>query len=171
MTRAPEAAKYDGAVVVALGSNLGDTRRVLEAALGRFDSLGLRVDARSLWWRSDAWPDPNQPPFLNGVALVATALPPQAVLQALLEIEIAFGRLRASPNAPRTLDLDLIAHGRQVVERPDLTLPHPRAHRRLFVMGPLAEIAPEWQHPVSGATAVALAATADQGRDAVPEAL
>jgi 2-amino-4-hydroxy-6-hydroxymethyldihydropteridine diphosphokinase len=86
----------------------------------------------------------------------------------LFATEQAFGRIRGAPNASRTLDLDLIAHGRTVSADPNLTLPHPRAHERLFVMGPLAEIAPDWRHPVLGATASELAAGASVGRDARP---
>ncbi len=89
-------------------------------------------------------------------------------MQALLRVEAAFGRRRGAPNAPRTLDLDLIAHGRAVVDEPGLTLPHPRAHERRFVMGPLAEIAPGWSHPQTGKTAGALAVAASIGSDAAP---
>jgi 2-amino-4-hydroxy-6-hydroxymethyldihydropteridine diphosphokinase len=83
-------------------------------------------------------------------------------------VEAAFRRERRARNAPRTLDLDLVAHGRTVIEAPGLTLPHPRAHERLFVMGPLAQLAPGWRHPISGRTAQALACDATVGRDARP---
>ncbi len=83
-------------------------------------------------------------------------------------LEDEFGRTRLARNASRTLDLDLIAYGRIVSDDPSLTLPHPRAHERLFVMGPLAEIAPEWRHPVLGKTAAELAREAPVGRDARP---
>jgi len=126
----------------------------------------LKVLKRSSWWRSAAWPDPNGPEYRNGVAIVEADGPPQAVLAGLLEVESALGRQRSEKNAPRTLDLDLIAYGREVRDDPGLTLPHPRAHQRLFVMGPLAEIAPGWVHPVLGATAGALAAGAAVGADA-----
>ncbi len=89
-------------------------------------------------------------------------------MRQLLALEAAFGRRRSAPNAPRTLDLDLIAYGRQVLDEPGLVVPHPRAHKRLFVMGPLAEIAQGWIHPVLGATAAELAAGAVVGRDAKP---
>ena len=124
--------------------------------------------ARSRWWSSAAWPDPNGEEYRNGVAIVEANVPPQAVLEALFAIEREFGRIRGQPNAARTLDLDLIAYGRQVVDGPDLILPHPRAHERLFVMGPLAEIAPDWVHPRSGRSATQLAASATVGRDAAP---
>lgn len=94
------------------------------------------------------------------------------MLEALFSIEQAFERTREARNAPRTLDLDLIAYGREVFDAPDgapgLILPHPRAHERRFVMGPLAEIAPAWRHPVLGRTAASLAARAQVGRDATP---
>jgi 2-amino-4-hydroxy-6-hydroxymethyldihydropteridine diphosphokinase len=161
-------------VVVALGSNLaGDfssSEALLEAALARFPEAGLPVRARSAWWRSAAWPDPKGPEYRNGVALVEAKGRPAAVLEALFSIEQAFDRTRLGRNAPRTLDLDLIAHGRWVIDTPGLQLPHPRAHERRFVMGPLAEIAPGWVHPVLGRTAADLAAAAAVGRDAEPVA-
>jgi len=162
----------DDAVVVALGSNLADgfasREALLEAALARFPQAGLPVISRSDWWSSAAWPDPAGPEYRNGIALVEANGGPQAVLQALFSIEAEFHRTRSAKNAPRTLDLDLIAYGRRVIDAPDLKLPHPRAHERLFVMGPLAQIAPGWRHPVSGKTAAELAASASVGRDARP---
>lgn len=95
---------------------------------------------------------------------------PDAMIRRLLEIETRFGRRRGVRNADRTLDLDLIDHGGRVLDTPELTLPHPRAHDRRFVMGPLAEIAPDWRHPRSGRTASSLVAEAKVGRDARPAA-
>jgi 2-amino-4-hydroxy-6-hydroxymethyldihydropteridine diphosphokinase len=162
----------DDAVIIALGSNLpgeyASPRALLEAAVKRFDVAGLRVLSRSRWWRSAAWPDPTKPDYLNGVALVETSLSPREVMAALLMLEGDFGRRRGELNAPRTLDLDLIAHGRAVVDEPGLILPHPQARERRFVMGPLAELAPGWRHPVDGATALALAASSPLGKDAAP---
>jgi 2-amino-4-hydroxy-6-hydroxymethyldihydropteridine diphosphokinase len=159
-------------VVVALGSNVAggfaSSEALLEAALARFPEAELPVLARSSWWRSTAWPDPLAPEYRNGVALVEATRGPNAVLQALFSIEAAFSRTRHAKNAPRTLDLDLIAYGRQVIDAPGLVVPHPRAHERLFVMGPLAEIAPAWVHPALGQTAAELAVTATVGRDAQP---
>ncbi len=164
--------RFDDAVLVALGGNLkgqfASCQNLLEAALDQFAGAGLTLLGRSSWWRSAAWPDPQQPDYLNGLALVETRLGPDEVLSALQEIEAQFGRVRGRPNAPRTLDLDLIAHGRTVLPGPPLTLPHPRAAERLFVMGPLAEIAPDWRHPVLDETARVLAARASVGRDAAP---
>ncbi len=139
-------------IYIALGANLpgpaGPPRATLEAALVRLAAAGIRIVRRSRWYRSPAWPDPADPEFVNAVAEVETALPPAALLALLHEIEAALGRTRAAANAPRALDLDLIDyHG--AVEAGPPALPHPRLHRRAFVLLPLAEIAPGWRHPVS----------------------
>jgi 2-amino-4-hydroxy-6-hydroxymethyldihydropteridine diphosphokinase len=163
----------DDAVIIALGSNLTggyrSSRDLLEAAVARLAGSGLDVTRRSRWWRSAAWPDRSAPDYLNGVVLVETDRSPHEVMSALLVVEAAFGRRRTAPNAPRTLDLDLIAHGRQILAGADLTIPHPRAAERRFVMGPLAEVAPDWTHPVTGLTAAHLAAKAPIGTEAAPE--
>jgi 2-amino-4-hydroxy-6-hydroxymethyldihydropteridine diphosphokinase len=159
--------------VIALGGNLPGVypsmALALAAAAGSLPEAGFEVLRVSRWWSSAAWPDASDPPFLNGVVLARTALEPDAALRALHGIESAFGRDRGAANAPRTLDLDLIALGRTVLKGPPIVLPHPRAAERLFVMGPLAEIAPEWTHPVSGETAEKLASEATIGQDAVPQ--
>ena len=168
----PQTANLDAAVVVALGSNLpggfGSSEALLDAALALFPEAGLPVVAHSRWWRSAAWPDPAGPEYRNGVALVEASGDPASVLTALHAIETQLGRVRGDRNAPRTLDLDLIAFGRQVLNQPGLILPHPRAHERLFVMGPLAEIAPGWVHPMLGRTAAELAVGVSVGRDSSP---
>jgi 2-amino-4-hydroxy-6-hydroxymethyldihydropteridine diphosphokinase len=155
---------------VALGSSLAgefaSSEALLEAALTQFPQAGLPVVARSSWWRSAAWPDPAAPEYRNGIVLVEARAGPQALLDQLFAVETRFARRRGAKNAPRTLDLDLIAYGRQVIDAPGLVVPHPRAHERLFVMGPLAEVAPDWVHPVLGRTAAELAASATVGRDA-----
>jgi 2-amino-4-hydroxy-6-hydroxymethyldihydropteridine diphosphokinase len=163
---------FDDGIFVALGSNLAggfpSCQALLDAALARFGSVGLIVVEHSSWWRSAAWPDPAAPDYLNGVTLVETGLAPRQVLAALIGLEADFGRRRGEPNAPRTLDLDLIAFGRLVIDEAGLTVPHPRAHDRRFVMGPLAQIAPGWVHPLLGETATDLAARAKVGIDARP---
>jgi 2-amino-4-hydroxy-6-hydroxymethyldihydropteridine diphosphokinase len=165
-----EQAFLDRAVVIALGSNLPGayptSRELLDAALRALDGNGLKVTRTSSWWSSKAWPEGSGPDFLNGVALVETALSPPEVLAILQAIEQRFGRDRATPNAARTLDLDLIAHGRGKTSSVALTVPHPRSGGRLFVMGPLAEIAPSWAHPITGAAAADLARGAEVGLDA-----
>lgn len=165
-----DALDLDQAVIVALGCNdkgaWSSCREALEAALARFRSEGLDIVARSSWWSSQAWPDPSDPPFLNGVVIVRTAHDPHALMATLGRIEDAFGRRRSTLNAPRTLDLDLIAYGRENGDCDGLILPHPRAADRLFVMGPLAEIAPEWRHPVNGRTAEEIRLVTTVGLDA-----
>jgi 2-amino-4-hydroxy-6-hydroxymethyldihydropteridine diphosphokinase len=163
----------DQAVVVALGCSLPGSYQsreiLLDAAIDALALEGLVVTERSAWWTSAAWPDPTAPAYLNGVVLVETSASADEILAALHRIEARFGRVRAQANAPRTLDLDLIAHGRAVLDGA-VVVPHPRAHERLFVMGPLAQIAPDWRHPVSGRTAAELADAATVGVDARPVA-
>jgi 2-amino-4-hydroxy-6-hydroxymethyldihydropteridine diphosphokinase len=161
----------DAAVIVGLGCNdkgvWSSCREALEAALARFRSEGIDIVARSSWWSSLAWPDPQDPPFLNGVVIVQTRHDPHALMAALGRIEDIFGRRRSERNAPRTLDLDLIAYGRLSGDLDGLILPHPRSAERRFVMGPIAEIAADWVHP-HGGVARALAAAATVARDAHP---
>ena len=158
-------------IIVGLGGNLGPDeggdRATMEAALSAIDACGLHIVGRSRFWRSKAWPDPSDPSFLNAVAIIDTPLEPEQMLVALHGIEARFGRVRDRANAPRRLDLDLIAYGRRICSGA-VVLPHPRAAERLFVMGPLAEILPDWRHPVSGARATDLATLATVGRDARP---
>ena len=152
-------------MIVAFGGNLSgeypSREALLDAAVERLSAEGIVVRRRSAWRRTTAWPDPAEPEYLNGVAIVETALGPEALMARLLSVEAAFGRRRRPedpPNAPRTLDLDLIAYGRLRLRGPGLVLPHPRAHERSFVMGPLAEIAAGWRHPATGETAAKMAA-------------
>jgi 2-amino-4-hydroxy-6-hydroxymethyldihydropteridine diphosphokinase len=128
---------------VGLGSNLGDRRARIEAA---FDALAAlpqtRLIARSSLYES-APLEAGGGDYLNAVARLRTRLEPLALLRALQAIEIEAGRERPYPNAPRSLDLDLLLQGDRMVESEDLVLPHPRLHRRAFVVLPLLELAPE----------------------------
>jgi 2-amino-4-hydroxy-6-hydroxymethyldihydropteridine diphosphokinase len=163
----------DEAVIIALGGNMpgdyGSSEALLDKAIDTLATRGLNVIARSGWWRSNAWPDPTQPAYTNGVVIVETSLAPLQVMAALHDLEGSFGRLRGRRNnESRTLDLDLIAYGRLVGEMNGLLIPHPRAAERLFVMGPLAQVAPGWTDPINGETAAALASKARVGADARP---
>ena len=145
-------------VAVALGSNLGERRAHLDSAVASLRSLirGLTVSTYH-----DTVPvgvASPQPLYLNAAAVGDTLLPARALLDALLGIESARGRLRPHPNAPRTLDLDLILFGDAVIDEPSLTVPHPRFRDRRFVLEPLAEIAPELRDPVTGKTVADLLA-------------
>ena len=148
---------------------LADSSRELPALISEsFFDRNLKITAQSDLWRSKAWPDPSQPAYLNAVFAIETQLSATELMRTLLEIEQSFGRERSVPNAPRTLDLDLIAYGVEVIDQPDLIVPHPRAADRRFVMGPLSQVAPAWVHPVLGKTALALFEAATVGLDAHP---
>jgi 2-amino-4-hydroxy-6-hydroxymethyldihydropteridine diphosphokinase len=138
-------------VAVALGSNLGDRAALLESAVEALASVihGIRV---SSWHETTPVGVDPQPDFLNGAVVGATSLPARALLDRLLETEARFGRERPHPGAARTLDLDLILYGDEVIDEPGLVVPHPRFRERRFVLAPLAEVAAEWVDPVSGDT-------------------
>lgn len=155
---------------VGLGANLGDARAALAQALAALDALpGTRRVATSSIYRS-APIDSSGPDYLNAVAALDTTLDPYALLAALQAIELAHGRERPYRNAPRTLDLDLLLHGEQVLDDPALTLPHPRLHLRAFVLRPLAEIAPALVVPGRGPVAALLPTVADQAVEPCPPA-
>lgn len=151
-------------ILIGLGSNLTtawlkSSQEVLEEAIKTIEKNNIKVVGRSSWYRSAPVPPSEQPWFVNGVAQVETSLLPQELLAALHAVEAEFGRVRTLRNASRTLDLDLLAYGDQVVDDPGgLQLPHPRLAERAFVLRPLAELVPGWRHPVSGLTAQALLA-------------
>jgi 2-amino-4-hydroxy-6-hydroxymethyldihydropteridine diphosphokinase len=142
-------------ILISLGANLpsaaGPPEATLRAVLRSFGMRGIRVERQSRFYRSAAWPDPSDPPFVNAIALVTTELVPAELLRVLHEVEAEFGRERGKKNAPRTLDLDLIAYGGRI-EEGQPQLPHPRMETRAFVLVPLRDVAPEWRHPVSGRT-------------------
>ena len=138
-------------VCVALGANIGEPLRQIEAAFAALAALpGTRLVARSSLYRSAPVGYADQPDFINAVAIIQTALAPHALLDAVLTIERAHGRVREFPNAPRTLDLDIVLYGDVVLQEPGLTIPHARMLERAFVMVPLAEIAPDVVVPGRG---------------------
>jgi 2-amino-4-hydroxy-6-hydroxymethyldihydropteridine diphosphokinase len=148
-------------ILVGIGSNLSypptdSPRATAESALAAMPAFGVQVLARSGWYLSEPIPASNQPWFVNAVASVASELAPGELLEGLLRLETEFGRTRGIPNAARTLDLDLLDYDAQPIDTCALVLPHPRLHRRLFVLEPLRELAPDWRHPRLGLTAAQL---------------
>ena len=140
-------------VLIALGSNLGDRALFLRRAIHELRGAVDVVRVSSFIETEPVDAPPGSPRFLNAVVAGATHLAPQPLLDALLAIEDERGRERPYPNAPRTLDLDLILYGDSVIEEPGLLVPHPRFRERRFVLEPLAEVAAELRDPVTGKTA------------------
>lgn len=148
-------------ILVGVGSNLpapgfASPRETAAAALGRLAAAGVAVVRRSGWYLSEPVPASEQPWYVNAVVAVETGLAPAPLLDVLLAVEAWFDRRRTARNAARTLDLDLLDYKGRRCRTERLILPHPRLHERRFVLAPLAEIAPAWRHPASGATAAEL---------------
>lgn len=150
-------------ILVALGANLpgswGSPRQGLEAALGQFPTYGLKVEVVSPLYQTPAVTPYAQPDFVNAVARITTALGPSELLKQLHRVEADFGRVRGQRWAERTLDLDLIDYNGLIMRKSDRNgpiLPHPRIAERVFVLGPLVDIAPDWPHPVLGSSATEL---------------
>ncbi|SCA55088.1 7, 8-dihydro-6-hydroxymethylpterin-pyrophosphokinase [Candidatus Terasakiella magnetica] len=145
-------------ILIGLGANLpspkyGSPIETLDACLKRLSETGLTVVKASRWFKSAPVPMSDQPWYINGVAVIETALCPREVLEQLLKVENEFGRVRLEANAPRVLDLDLIAYYDEVIEdagkiedKP-FCIPHPRMHERAFVLLPIQDISQDWTHP------------------------
>lgn len=142
--------------IVALGANLpsehGDAPQTLKKAVQAMEQAGLKVVKTSRIWKTAPVPfDPSQPWYHNGVVAVETTKTAHDLLTLLLSIEQDFGRVRTVRNAPRVLDLDLIAYDDEIIpEGPEIIVPHPRMHERAFVLMPLSDIVDEWRHPQTG---------------------
>jgi 2-amino-4-hydroxy-6-hydroxymethyldihydropteridine diphosphokinase len=148
---------------VALGANIGDPTATVLAAFAALANLtDSRVVHTSSLYRTAPVGLTNQPDFINAVAMLETGLAPEELLDALLDLEARFGRVRRDRNGPRTLDLDLLIYDDIELDLPRLTLPHPRLHLRAFVLHPLAEIAPDLAIPGRGSVAAWLPAVANQ---------
>jgi len=148
---------------IGLGANLGDPEVRVRGAISALEAIPkTRLLAASSLYRSSPLGYAAQPDFVNAVAEIETELSATALLQQLLSIEARSGRTRDFPNAPRTLDLDLLLYADGVVAEPGLLVPHPRMHERAFVLAPLAEIAPSAVVPGRGSVGALLAACRDQ---------
>lgn len=133
---------------ISLGSNIGDRAKTLNDALRAIAAAGMRVTRVSSFYETEPADAPQQGWFLNAVAEMETSLPAPELLRELAAIEQAFGRQRVVYRGPRTLDLDILLYGASVLRTSELEVPHPRMAERRFVLVPLAELAPELQHPV-----------------------
>jgi len=139
------------AALIALGANLGKPVEAFSQALIRLSDEGLIPVIVSGVWQSPAWPaGSSAPDYRNAVVKVSTSHAPESILNILLGIEAEFGRERTVRNAPRTLDLDLITYGQQLIHSPNLSVPHPRLQDRAFVLLPLSQVMPTFQHPLTG---------------------
>ncbi|QLE55252.1 2-amino-4-hydroxy-6-hydroxymethyldihydropteridine diphosphokinase [Nostoc sp. TCL26-01] len=135
---------------IALGSNLGDSLAILQAATTELAAIpGIQLDAISSWYKTKAV-GPPQPDYLNGCVTLQVDMSPQQLLATLLAVEQKFGRVRQQRWGARSLDLDLLLYDDLILNTPTLQIPHPRMCDRAFVLVPLAEIAPDWVEPVSG---------------------
>ncbi|MEE8599195.1 MAG: 2-amino-4-hydroxy-6-hydroxymethyldihydropteridine diphosphokinase [Dehalococcoidales bacterium] len=138
-------------VYLGLGSNMGDREDNLDRALG-FLSPRLRIEKVSSVYDTEPIGNVNQPRFLNLVCQVYTRLAPSELLTLAKGIERKLGRVFGRPNTPRPIDIDILFYGDQVIETPELIIPHPKLTDRAFVLIPLNEIAPDLVHPVNGKT-------------------
>lgn len=142
-------------VLIGMGANIGDPVAQLRAALDRLRGV-VSIDRVSSLYRTEPVGYRDQPDFFNLVLSGRTPLPPRRLLAATQRIERGLGRRRSFRNAPRSLDIDLLAYADLVLDTPSLVLPHPRLHERGFVLLPLLEIEPEWRHPRTGAGLAAM---------------
>ncbi|MFD6415571.1 2-amino-4-hydroxy-6-hydroxymethyldihydropteridine diphosphokinase [Streptomyces sp. NPDC060194] len=152
--------------VVALGSNLGNRLETLQGAVDALgDTPGLRVKAVSPVYETEPWGvDPgSQPSYFNAVVVIKTTLPPSSLLERAQAVEEAFQRVRDERWGPRTLDVDIVAYADVVSDDPALTLPHPRAHQRAFVLAPWYDVDPEARVPGQGSVAELLSAVSRDG--------
>ncbi|MEV5005584.1 MULTISPECIES: 2-amino-4-hydroxy-6-hydroxymethyldihydropteridine diphosphokinase [unclassified Streptomyces] len=152
--------------VISIGSNLGNRLETLQGAVDALeDTPGVRVKAVSPVYETEPWGvEPgSQPSYLNAVVVLKTTLPPSSLLERAHAVEEAFSRVRDERWGPRTIDVDIVAYAETVSDDPLLTLPHPRAHERAFVLAPWYDVDPDAQLPGRGAVADLLTALTREG--------
>ncbi len=170
-------------IIIGIGANLshpqyGSPRRTCGAMMARMNQCAMTITARSSWYHSAPvltaghGAQGPQPWYVNAAACIETDMDPHALLDALHTIEAEFGRERSIANAPRTLDLDIIAYDERVMDTPDLIIPHAHLNERAFVLLPLMDIAPHWRHPITDERASEMIGNLvkQQGIEALPDA-
>lgn len=135
-------------VYLLIGGNMGNRVEQLQRATDLIQQKVGQVRKASALYETAAWGKEDQPSFLNQALLIETNMKPLPLLQTLLGIELEMGRERIEKNGPRTIDIDIIFYNDDIIDEPGLQVPHPAMNRRRFVLTPLAEISPAWQHPV-----------------------
>ncbi|GAA3893526.1 2-amino-4-hydroxy-6-hydroxymethyldihydropteridine diphosphokinase [Streptomyces lacrimifluminis] len=152
--------------VISLGSNLGNRLETLQGAIDALeDTPGVRIKAVSPVYETEPWgvPAGSQPSYFNAVVVLKTTLPPSSLLERAHAVEDAFHRVREERWGARTIDVDIVAYADEVSDDPTLTLPHPRAHERAFVLAPWHDVDPEAQLPGRGPVATLLGTVALEG--------
>ncbi len=136
-------------VFIGLGSNIGDRRGYLEQAITSIGQhANIQIEKQSSFIETEPVGEHLNAPFLNGVIKCCTSLDPFVLLNELQRIEQDLGRTQKGTNQPRTIDLDILFYGQEILETSELDVPHPKAHQREFVLGPMVEIEPGFNHPV-----------------------
>ena len=134
-------------VYLSLGSNSGNRRQNIEAALGLITKQIGKVARKSHYYETQPWGVTDQEPFFNMVVMANTTLEPRALLEAITKIERELGRERKEKWGPRVIDIDIIFYGKRIIRDKGLEIPHPEMHKRAFVLVPMMELDPEFEHP------------------------
>ncbi|HVS94080.1 MAG TPA: 2-amino-4-hydroxy-6-hydroxymethyldihydropteridine diphosphokinase [Mucilaginibacter sp.] len=143
-------------VFLLLGANLGDRRAHLQRAVQLLEKEVGTIVKQSSFYETQAWGKTDEPDYLNQVVQIGTALPPELLLQKILDIELLMGRKRVEKWGSRIIDIDILFYDSDIISLPRLEIPHPELHKRRFTLEPLSEIAPELVHPVFHKTIVQL---------------
>jgi 2-amino-4-hydroxy-6-hydroxymethyldihydropteridine diphosphokinase len=149
-------------VYIGLGSNIGDREEQVLRAVHELRAFS-RVKKISTLRETEPVGNTDQPKFINAVVEIETDYSPSELLQELLQVEEKMGRVRETKGGPRTIDLDILAYGNEIVNEQGLRIPHARMHERLFALEPMAELAPNWSHPALGKNISELISSVSRG--------